>query len=422
MKLKYYLRLACPSFDIKNLRQYFTIIFIIRGFFSALLLSLFIYLDYFEMENPLLNTILAVSGFYFLLKENQIVLFWIGFFIGVFWFYWIGFSFRYYGMPYLIPFMIIFTAFVYGFLFWFIGAFKEPFIRALLILTASFVHPLGFNWFIPEAILTNGFIGVSKWQFAIFLFSIALFIKIKNRYRIISFLILLLAADWQTKEVREPNLKIKLSSPSLAQNIKWDPKYLPSIVRKNISQIEEAIREKYDIIILSESIFPLYLDRDKNLMNLLKKLSKKITIVTGALSYKNDKVYNSTYYFVNGKVTIADKVFLVPFGEEVPLPKFMAKYVNKIFFDGASDYSTAKKPTDIKIKGYTFRNAICYEATKEEMYENAPPYIIATSNNAWFTPSIEPVLQKIILKYLAKKYGKIIYHSANMGITAVIKG
>jgi apolipoprotein N-acyltransferase len=233
---------------------------------------------------------------------------------------------------------------------------------------------------------------------------------------------LILSINTKTPFLKEPDLKIKLSSPHLPQNIKWNKNFLPSIIKNNLKQIKNAIKEKYDIIILSESIFPLYLDQDRNLMNLLKKLSKKITIVTGALSYKNDKVYNSTYYFVNGKVTIADKVFLVPFGEEVPLPKFIAKYVNKIFFDGASDYSTAKKPTDIKIKGYTFRNAICYEATREEMYENSPSYMIAISNNAWFTPSIEPNLQKLILRYLSRKYKVVIFHSANMGITTVIKG
>ncbi len=39
--------------------------------------------------------------------------------------------------------------------------------------------------------------------------------------------------------------------------------------------------------------------------------------------------------------------------------------------------------------------------------------MIATSNNAWFTPSIEPTLQKLLLKYYAKKYDVTIFHSIN---------
>ncbi|NPA81955.1 MAG: apolipoprotein N-acyltransferase, partial [Epsilonproteobacteria bacterium] len=405
-----------------NLRQYFTIIFIIRGFFVACLLSLSIYLSYFGIEIFILNTLLAVAGFYLVLKENRIVLFYTGFFIGIFWFYWIGFSFRYYGFPYLIPLMILFTAFLYGFLFWLIGLSNSPFIRALFITGLSYIHPMGFNWLVLEVTLVNSYIGIKKWQFLAFLMSIAIISDAKKYYKLLAIPLIFSALDFSYKSApKMPNLKIYLSSPHLSQNIKWNQEYLPKIVNSNLQEIKKAIKKGYDLIILSESIFPLYLDQTPSLLNTLSKLSKDRAIVTGSLSFKDNKPYNSTYYFIDGKLTIADKVILVPFGEEIPLPKFIAKFINKIFFDGASDYATAKKPIDIRIKDYIFRNAICYEATREELYKNNPPYMIAISNNAWFTPSIEPVLQKLLLKYFSKKYNIIIFHSANMGISTIIK-
>jgi apolipoprotein N-acyltransferase len=109
---------------------------------------------------------------------------------------------------------------------------------------------------------------------------------------------------------------------------------------------------------------------------------------------------------------VAHKVFLVPFGEEVPLPKFLARFINDLFFDGAEDYSTADEPVNVKIKGEEYTNAICFEATKKEMFGHAR-YMIATSNNAWFSPSIEPTLQNILLRYYAKLYDVKIYHSYN---------
>ena len=39
--------------------------------------------------------------------------------------------------------------------------------------------------------------------------------------------------------------------------------------------------------------------------------------------------------------------------------------------------------------------------------------MVAISNNAWFTPSIEPTLQHLLLKYYSKKYDVNIYHIAN---------
>jgi apolipoprotein N-acyltransferase len=48
--------------------------------------------------------------------------------------------------------------------------------------------------------------------------------------------------------------------------------------------------------------------------------------------------------------------------------------------------------------------------------------MIAISNNGWFHPSIEPTLQKLLMRFYAKKHHSIIYHSANMGGTGIIKG
>ena len=156
-------------------------------------------------------------------------------------------------------------------------------------------------------------------------------------------------------------------------------------------------------------------------MKELKNLSKKITIITGALHYKDMKLYNSTYIFENGKVTIIDKHILVPFGEYIPFPIFQ-KEINKIFFNGASDYSTSKNFGTFKIKSYEFINAICYEATTKELYKLRPKYIIALSNMAWFMPSIAPVIQKLLIKTYATQYKKIVFHSLNGYKSYIIKG
>ena len=133
-------------------------------------------------------------------------------------------------------------------------------------------------------------------------------------------------------------------------------------------------------------------------------------------------IYNSTYLIDNTKVQISNKVVLVPFGEAVPLPKLLRDFINNQFYNGAKDYQTAKKPTTFVIKNIKFRNAICYEITTDKIYQDLDTsYIIAISNNAWFVPSIEPTLQSLLLKYYAKKYNVIIYHSTNGSPNQIIK-
>ncbi|MCF6254557.1 MAG: DUF5718 family protein [Thiomicrorhabdus sp.] len=50
-----------------------------------------------------------------------------------------------------------------------------------------------------------------------------------------------------------------------------------------------------------------------------------------------------------------------------------------------------------------------------------PKQMIVLSNNGWFTPSIEPTLQKLLLIYYNKKYDTTIYHSVNMSPSFVIQ-
>jgi len=118
-------------------------------------------------------------------------------------------------------------------------------------------------------------------------------------------------------------------------------------------------------------------------------------------------------------------VVLVPFGESNPLPDFLSDWVNKVFYDGAVDYKASKDVIDYKIDEKTYRNAICFEATSEKLYAKntqgeRPKNMIAISNNGWFTPSIEPTLQKLLLQYYSKKYGTTIYHAVNMSDSYMI--
>ena len=108
------------------------------------------------------------------------------------------------------------------------------------------------------------------------------------------------------------------------------------------------------MIIFPESAFALYLNRKPNMLYSLKELSRDITIVVGSLRYDRKAIYNSTYIFQKANLFIADKVVLVPFGERVPLPKFMTDIINDIFFDGAVDYAVADSFKDIVIDGVKF--------------------------------------------------------------------
>ena len=393
------------------------------GLITALLLSLFIYLESFGLTNRLLNTFIALGGITMLLSISKRAVLVSGFGVGLLWFYWIGYSFAYQGGSWMIPFVTFGFALLYLLLFAPMALTNNPFFRAIYFFALSFFEPFDWNWFKPELLLLDTFFGAYKYQFAIFLFAGALFVylyKQQNKYKYFALIPLIFALNFGYPPHKELPLNVKLVTTHIPQEIKWKRTNIAPTLQLIFNEIHKAKTEGYEVIVLPESVFPMYLNKHKKILHKLQTLSHDILIITGALLYENHKPYNVTYYFHDGTYDVAKKMVLVPFGEYVPLPKFAQKWVNDTFFDGQSDFEHATHPTDFMLRTTKVRNAICYEATSEQLFQGDVDFIIAMSNNAWFAPSIEPTLQHLLMKLYSKKYGVTIYHSANYKGSGII--
>jgi len=397
--------------------------FIIKGLITAILLSAFIYLSYFDIQYRILNTILGLIAIYYLLIIPRKSLFYTGFFTGILWCYWMAVSLKYYELVYLTPVLLIGIGIAYGLIFLLFAAYDKKIFRVVAIFTFTFIAPFGFNWMKFELLFVDTYFGTSKEDFALILVAIYMITKLK-RMKILSLIPLLMAYQSATGiYIENPNAKIAMPKLNIKQNLKWEQDYQLTILQKNFEEINKAVLDKKDLVVLPETAFPAVLNKNENLLSMLKDKSYEINILTGALYLEDEQIYNATYFFSNGDLQIAKKVVLVPFGEAIPLPKILVDLINDIFYDGAEDYAAAKKPTDFEIMGDKFRNAICYEATTDKIYENlnGVKYMIVSSNNAWFTPSIEPTLQKLLLRYYAKKYDITIYHVVNGSPNYIIR-
>jgi len=388
---------------------------------TAISFSSFIYFEEFNLTNYFLNSILALFSIYMLLTIPKKAIFITGFFIGIFLFYWIGYSFKYNGVGYLTPFITVGFGIIYMLFFSPLALTNRSYIRLIILFLLSFIEPFNFNWLKFELLFVNSYFNITKVDFLLILIAIGLFIELKKYYKTLSLIPLLITLNLTQPTLKEPPLKIKLIQTDIAQEDKWLLKNREKIVKQNIDYIKKAIKDNYDLVILPESTFPLFLNYNPEILYRLKELSKSISIIAGALYAESNKHYNVTYFIDNQNIQIAKKMVLVPFGEYIPLPNFARDFINNTFFNGLADFDHADKPTDFNIKGTKFRNAICYEATTDDIFQGDVEYVIAISNNAWFMPSIEPTLQKLLMKYYAKKYNAIIYHSANIAKTGVIK-
>ena len=269
----------------------------------------------------------------------------------------------------------------------------------------------------------ESYLGIEKWQFFIILISITLAIWKKQ----LLYLVLILLA-YQPLSATLPNNdnSIQIITTHTSVKDKWNKSLHPAQFNALFKSIDKAIDANKTLVILPESVFPVFLNHSQELIDKLQERAKHISIVVGGLYWDGKTPRNSTYIFTNGKISVANKVVLVPFGESNPLPDFLSDWVNKVFYDGAVDYKASKDVIDYQIDENTYRNAICFEATSEKLYEKntkgeRPKNMIALSNNGWFTPSIEPTQQKLLLQYYSKKYGTTIYHAVNMSESYVIR-
>ncbi|MFA5427934.1 MAG: apolipoprotein N-acyltransferase [Sulfurimonas sp.] len=403
-------------------KKYNPILFdLICGVATSLLFSAFLYLEHFGITIKILNTVFglfALAMFLYIPKRAILIA---GFLIGLFWFYWIGYSFKYNGINNIETVITVAFAFVYMLFFGILALTNSVAIRAILLFGLSFFEPVDFNWLQIELLFVDSYFGVFKYQLFLILAAISLPNYIKKAYRLIPLLLLVLAINFNPPIQKDAPLKIKLISTDFKQDIKWNRENLRPTIELIYKEIRDAKNEGYDLILFPESVFPFYMNQADSVIQHLQELSYDIAIVAGSLLKEDNLHYNVTYMFSNGNYEVAKKMVLVPFGEYIPLPDFAKKFINEIFFAGASDFKTADAPTDFVIKGIKFRNAICYEATCQEIYEGDVDFIVASSNNAWFYPSIEPTLQKLLMRYYARKKGVTIYHSANWSGTGIIR-
>ena len=367
------------------------------------------------MEYKIVNTVLGLFAIYFLLVIPKRALFITGFLTGVLWCNWMAVSLQYYDLSYLSPVILIGIGLVYGLIFYLFALYDRLTFRILTIFAFTFFAPFGFNWMKFELLFVDSYIGTSKQDFLLILLAFYLIIKLKQ-YKILGLIPIFFAISLPKGEfIDNPIAKIHMPQMYVNQDLKWQKEYRETLNEKNYEEILKAIDEKKDLVVLPETAFTIALNRNAENLERLTDLSKEIDIITGALYVEDNQIYNASYHFTKGDIQVAKKVVLVPFGEEIPLPKYFVDLINKVFYNGAQDYAKASAPTDFIIKDEKFRNAICYEGTTDKIFENLgdTKYMIMISNNAWFTPSIEPTLQHLLLKYYSKKYGVTIFHVVN---------
>ncbi|MDR2760363.1 MAG: apolipoprotein N-acyltransferase, partial [Rickettsiales bacterium] len=118
-------------------------------------------------------------------------------------------------------------------------------------------------------------------------------------------------------------VRARLVQPNFGENVKNNPNMFEYMLGELISDMGEGA----DIVFLPETSLPFAIinNHNKNL-ELFKNVD---AILSGAIMVENDKIYNSIALIENEKVADSyNKIHLVPFGEYLPLRKFLPGFLS----------------------------------------------------------------------------------------------
>lgn len=223
---------------------------------------------------------------------------------------------------------------------------------------------------------------------------------------------------------------VRLVQPSIPQIMKWNRATREQNFIEYIALSNEEAKKIPDIIVWGETASPFVLDRDEIHLDMLKPLLNKGSyLVTGMVSYKEEAdrfvPHNSMVVFDNKAKPVGyyHKTHLVPFGEFIPLRKYLPDFIKPVA-NAIGEFGRGNGPEVLKFDGLpSFGGIICYEAIfPAEIVDknNRPEFLINITNDGWYGNSSGPYQHWVATKLRAAEEGIQIIRVANNGISGLI--
>ncbi len=246
--------------------------------------------------------------------------------------------------------------------------------------------------------------------------------KIKNLYHwiiIILPLLLALSINFTTYDNKK-NMYTKISLEIFQLNNSVITTQEDLKKRLNII-IDYVSNSNADVLIFGENNYP-YLIKDDELKFIQNYLKKNQTLIIGGTRIEDRNYYNSLLNIKKDSIFSFDKKILVPFGEFLPLRKYL------YFFEpisGQNDYKKGKQDRLINFdKNISYIPVICYEMIFywkliNNLNQDAE-FVVNITNDIWFGKLLGPYQHFYLTKIRAAEFNKPIIRVSNNGISGII--
>ena len=227
-----------------------------------------------------------------------------------------------------------------------------------------------------------------------------------------------------------PVIKAAVIQGNVAQDKKWDPVYQKETIQKYIRLSLMSKRHQPDLVVWPETATPFYFQRNTRLSAMVKAGIRLTgtSFLIGSPSFRSSRdriqYYNSAYLIgPDGKLTGKyDKTHLVPFGEYVPLKRWLP-FLGKIVAH-VGDFQSGIRGSAIEWGDQRLGLQICFEiifpSLSRAMVKNKATLLVNITNDAWFGKTSAPYQHFSMAVFRAIENKRSLVRSANTGISGFI--
>jgi apolipoprotein N-acyltransferase len=227
-----------------------------------------------------------------------------------------------------------------------------------------------------------------------------------------------------------PQLNVALAQGNIPQSEKWDPAFQISSTKTYLRLSHSLAAEKPDLVVWPETATPFYMFHNQTLTRMVQRGiraagsahiigSPAVQPKDGGLTY-----FNSAYLLdPQGKpVSRYDKAHLVPFGEYIPLKKwlpFLGKMVAQV-----GDFQAGPPGGILAYGDHRIGPLICYDGIFPELaraaVDNGADLLVNLTNDAWYGRTSAPYQHLVQYVFRSVETRRSLVRATNTGISAFI--
>jgi len=219
-------------------------------------------------------------------------------------------------------------------------------------------------------------------------------------------------------------------------NYRQEEKWEPGMKQTTLDTYEQLTRSTFSsrptVIVWPEAALPFRLRYSGLALNSVAMLARdcRCSLVIGTPDMAEDEAgkrhfYNSAFLITpQGKMEERyDKIHLVPFGEYVPLTRFLF-FVEKMTEGATGDFSSGQRYTVFRGDFPPFSVYICYETIFPDLVRKfsaaGARWLVTITNDAWFDRSAASYQHFAMTVLRAVENRCPVVRAANTGITGII--